>query len=111
MIDYGSGAGQPDHVTPAQTYSAVLGANGVVHAVLDGVVRAAFINGTLSTGRLPTVCGVEVVPTGHPPAKNAVLHEDCAAALKELPGRVEPRAGSNPLLSRSARVAVGDGSW
>ncbi|MGH3586959.1 MAG: hypothetical protein ACRDQ0_11605 [Pseudonocardia sp.] len=112
MIDYGSGAGRLDYDTPAQTYSVVPSTRGGVHAVLDGVIRAAFINGTLDTGRLPAVCGGEVALTGRTPARNAVPHDGCMKALEKLRGRVERRPGpGSPLLYIAARSPVGDGSW
>ncbi|MGH3588800.1 MAG: hypothetical protein ACRDQ0_21030 [Pseudonocardia sp.] len=112
MIDYGSGAGRLDYDTPAQTYSVVPSKTGGVHAVLDGIIRNAFIDGTLGKGRLAAVCGGEVALTGRPPARNAVPHDGCMKALEKQSGRVERRPGpGSPLLYIAARCPVGDGSW
>ncbi|WP_028921732.1 hypothetical protein [Pseudonocardia acaciae] len=83
-----------------------------MHAVLDGIIRNAFYEGTLGKG-LPAVRGARVHPIGHLPARNAKLHGGCVTALESLTGAVEPRPGpGNPLLGQMARLyPSGDGSW
>ena len=83
------------------TFSVVPGADGIVHAVLDFIIRAAYLDPGLV--KLRAVCGDEVRPDNRlPPSPKDALCIRCCQAMPEN-GVPRPWPGS-PMLRELAEL-------
>lgn len=83
------------------TFSLIPGTDGIVHAVLDFIIRAAYLDPGLV--KLHAVCGDEVRPEDHlPPAPTDAL---CSRCCQAMPENTVPRPGpGSPMLRDLARL-------